>query len=48
MNAEYVNLVHNALNDNSRRVRCRELLTKNLRNFGREQLYTEAEADANG
>jgi hypothetical protein len=26
-------------------VRCRELLTKNLRNFGRTQHYTEAEAD---
>ena len=46
VNAEYVNLVHNDLNDNSGRVRCRELLTKNLRNFGREQHYTEAEADA--
>ena len=42
----YANLVHNDLNDNSGRVRCRELLTKNLRNFGREQHYTEAEADA--
>ena len=46
VNAEYVNLVHNDLNDNSGRVRCRELLTKNLRNFGREQHYTESEADA--
>ncbi len=46
VNAEYVNLVHNDLNDNSGRVRCRELLTKNLRNFGREQRCTEAEADA--
>jgi hypothetical protein len=46
VNAQYVNLVHNDLNDNSGRVRCRELLTKNLRNFGREQHYTEAEADA--
>ena len=46
VNAEYVNLVHNDLNDNSGRVRCRELLTKNLRNFGREQHCTEAEADA--
>ena len=46
VNAEYVNLVHNDLNDNSGRVRCRELLTRNLRNFGREQRYTEAEADA--
>ena len=46
VNAEYVNLVHNDLNDNSGRVRCRELLTKNLRNFGREQHYSEAEADA--
>jgi hypothetical protein len=46
VNANYVNLVHNDLNDNSGRVRCRELLTKNLRNFGREQNYTGAEADA--
>ena len=33
VNARYVNLVHNDLNDNSGRVRCRELLTRNLRNF---------------
>jgi hypothetical protein len=46
VNAVYANLVHNDLNDNSGRVRCRELLTKNLRNFGRDQHYTEAEADA--
>lgn len=46
VNAAYANLVHNDLNDNSGRVRCRELLTHNLRNFGREQHYTEAEADA--
>jgi len=46
VNARYVNLVHNDLNDNSGRVRCRELLTQNLRNFGRRQNYTEAEADA--
>ncbi|MDA1308426.1 MAG: CmcJ/NvfI family oxidoreductase [Proteobacteria bacterium] len=46
VNANYVNLVHNDLNDNSGRVRCRELLTKNLRNFGREQRLTGAEADA--
>ena len=46
VNSGYANLVHNDLNDNSGRVRCRELLTKNLRNFGREQHYTEAEADA--
>jgi hypothetical protein len=46
VNANYANLVHNDLNDNSGRVRCRELLTKNLRNFGREQHYTEAQADA--
>jgi hypothetical protein len=26
-------------------VRCRELLTRNLRNFGRTQHYTEEEAD---
>jgi hypothetical protein len=46
VNANYANLVHNDLNDNSGRVRARELLTKNLRNFGREQHYTAAEADA--
>ena len=46
VNARYANLVHNDLNDNSGRVRCRELLTKNLRNFGRQQHCTEAEADA--
>jgi hypothetical protein len=46
VNGRYANLVHNDLNDNSGRVRCRELLTQNLRNFGREQHYTEAEADA--
>lgn len=45
VNANYANLVHNDLNDNSGRVRCRELLTRNLRNFGREVHYTEAEAD---
>ena len=45
VNARYATLVHNDLNDNSGRVRCRELLTRNLRNFGREQHYTEAEAD---
>ena len=44
--ANYANRVHNDLSDNSGRVRCRELLTRNLRNFGREQHYTEAEADA--
>ena len=46
VNANYANLVHNDLNDNSGRVRCRELLSKNLRNFGREQHYTDAEVDA--
>ena len=46
VNARYANIVHNDLNDNSGRVRCRELLTQNLRNFGRRQDYTEAEADA--
>ena len=46
VNANYANIVHNDLNDNSGRVRCRELLTKNLRNFGREQHYTGAQADA--
>ena len=44
VNKGYANLVHNDLNDNSGRVRCRELLTKNLRNFGRTQHYSEAEA----
>ena len=39
VNANYANLVHNDLNDNSGRVRCRELLTRNLRNFGREQYW---------
>jgi hypothetical protein len=46
VNTFYADLVHNDLNDNSGRVRCRELLTQNLRNFGRTQHYTEAEADA--
>ena len=46
VNTGYANIVHNDLNDNSGRVRCRELLTKNLRNFGREQHYTQAQADA--
>jgi hypothetical protein len=46
VNENYSNRVHNDLNDNSGRVRCRELLTRNLRNFGREQHYTEAEAEA--
>jgi hypothetical protein len=46
VNANYAYLVHNDLNDNSGRVRCRELLTKNLRNFGREQHYTAPDADA--
>ncbi len=45
VNKFYANIVHNDLNDNSGRVRCRELLTKNLRNFGRQQNYTEAQAD---
>jgi hypothetical protein len=42
----YIFRVHNDLNDNSGRVRCRELLLNNLRNFGREQHYSEAEVDA--
>ncbi len=46
VNAAYANLVHNDLNDNSGRVRCRELLTQNLRNFGRTLHYSEEEADA--
>jgi hypothetical protein len=46
VNANYAYIVHNDLNDNSGRVRCRELLTKNLRNFGREQHYTEEQVDA--
>ncbi len=45
VNKFYANIVHNDLNDNSGRVRCRELLTKNLRNFGRLQNFTENEAD---
>jgi hypothetical protein len=45
INENYVNIVHSDLNDNSGRLRCRELLTKNLRNFGREQHYTEEQAD---
>ena len=35
VNTSYANIVHNDLNDNSGRVRCRELLTRNLRNFVR-------------
>ena len=46
VNTGYSDVVHNDLNDNSGRVRCRELLTQTLRNFGREQHYTEEEADA--
>ena len=46
VNTVYANIVHNDLNDNSGRVRCRELLTQNLRNFGREQYYTEHQAEA--
>ena len=45
VNANYAYIVHNDLNDNSGRVRCRELLTQNLRNFGREQHYTGSQAD---
>jgi hypothetical protein len=45
VNGRYANIVHNDLNDNSGRVRCRELLTSNLRNFGRTQHYTPEEAD---
>jgi len=46
VNKAYANLVHNDLNDNSGRVRCHELLTHNLRNFGRRQEYTPAQAAA--
>jgi len=46
VNAQYANIVHNDLNDNSGRVRARELLIHNLRNFGRTQHYTAEEADA--
>ena len=46
VNSNYAYIVHNDLNDNSGRVRCRELLTRNLRNFGREQHYTPEQADA--
>jgi hypothetical protein len=45
VNKFYANIVHNDLNDNSGRVRCRELLTRNLRNFGRQQHYTGTQAD---
>src|SRR5271156_4412656 len=45
VNANYAYIVHNDLNDNSGRVRCRELLTKTLRNCGRPKHYTGAEAD---
>ena len=45
VNESYVNMVHNDLNDNSGRVRVRELLLSNLRNFGRKQDYTEAEVE---
>lgn len=45
VNKFYANMVHNDLNDNSGRVRCRELLLRNLRNFGREQHFTEAQVD---
>ncbi len=46
VNANYAYLVHNDLNDNSGRLRCYELLAKNLRNFGREVRYTEEEVRA--
>jgi hypothetical protein len=46
VNANYAYIVHNDLNDNSGRVRCRELLTTNSRNFGREVHYTGEQADA--
>ena len=46
VNRGYANLVHNDLNDNSGQVRCGELLSRNLRNFGRTQHYTETQADA--
>src|ERR1700737_4494786 len=39
VNARYANLVHNALNDNSGRVRCRALLPRNLRNFGGQRAH---------
>ncbi len=46
VNANDAYIVHHDLNDNSGRVRCRELLTTNLRNFGREVHYTDEQADA--
>ena len=46
VNTNCANLVHNDLNDNSGRVRCRELLTQNLRNFGRTQSYSVSEVEA--
>ncbi len=40
INANYANLVHNDLNDNSGRVRCRELLfTRNLRSRAHATLH---------
>lgn len=46
VNANYAYIVHNDLNDNSGRLRCYELLAKNLRNFGREQHYTPEQVAA--
>ena len=46
VNTGYSDGVHNDLNDNSGCVRCRELLIRNLRNFGCEQHCTKAEAEA--
>ncbi|HVN91429.1 MAG TPA: CmcJ/NvfI family oxidoreductase [Candidatus Binataceae bacterium] len=46
VNSNYAYIVHNDLNDNSGRMRCWELLSKNLRNFGREVRYTEEEVRA--
>src|SRR5260370_6517801 len=46
VNANYANLVHNDLNDNSGRVSCRELLTQKLRRFGRTLHDNDAVADA--
>ena len=46
VNARYVNLVHQRPErQTGGRVRCRELLTENLPNFGRPQNYTEEEAN---
>ena len=45
MKSCYATLVNKDRDDKGGRVRCREWRTKKLRKFGREQHYTEEEAD---